>query len=83
MTVRSSIPGRLDMAALAALSSNLPYDARANQHRPTDPRAIDAEMRRLKAAGLTARDISTALRIDLAHVSNVVEHPSVGQARSP
>jgi hypothetical protein len=45
------IGGRLDYAALAAL------------HRPKDPEALAAEVRRLHATGLTARDIATALRI--------------------
>ena len=46
------------------------YDWRtlADKHRPTDPAVLSAEIRRLAATGLTARDISTALRIDMAQV---------------
>jgi hypothetical protein len=35
----------------------------ANQHRPSDPAALAAEILRLHADGLSARDISTALRL--------------------
>jgi len=40
----------------------------ANMHRPTDPEAIAAEIRRLRKTGLTARDISNTLRLDLGVV---------------
>jgi hypothetical protein len=43
--------------------SNAAYDMRANQHRPDDPAALAAEVRRMHADGLTARDISTVLRM--------------------
>lgn len=43
--------------------SNAAYDTRANQHRPTEPALLAAEIRRLHADGLSARDISTALRL--------------------
>ena len=44
------------------------YEQRANQHRPTDPATIAAEIRRLAASGLSARVIAGALRIGLAEV---------------
>ena len=46
------------------------YDWRAlaDLHRPTDTAVLYAEIRRQAASGLKARDISTALRIDLAQV---------------
>jgi hypothetical protein len=44
--------GTRDLAAYAAL---------AQLHRPTDPAAIDAEIRRLGATGLKPRDIATAM----------------------
>jgi hypothetical protein len=40
------------------------YRARAEMHRPSDPTAIEAEIRRLNRDGLTARDIGVALRLD-------------------
>lgn|GEM_PF-4293589 len=39
-----------------------------DRHRPTDPEVIGREMRRLYAGGLSARDISQALRIALPEV---------------
>ena len=48
------------------------YDQRATQHRPTDPAAIAAEIRRLVAGGLRPRDVSNALRIDLSQVLNAL-----------
>jgi hypothetical protein len=39
------------------------YDLAANRYRPSDRAAIEAEIRRMHADGLTARDISTALRL--------------------
>jgi hypothetical protein len=49
------------------------YAAMANKHRPTDPDLLAAEIRRLHATGLTARDIATALRLQLDAVINVLE----------
>jgi hypothetical protein len=54
MTARTNIGGVLDMAAYAQL---------AQLHRPTDPLALAAEIRRLHRSGLTAQDIATALRL--------------------
>ncbi len=48
------------------------YDRLASQHRPTDPAAIAAEIRRLVAGGLRPRDVSVALRLDLAAVLNAL-----------
>jgi hypothetical protein len=46
------------------------YDWRllADVHKPTDPAAIAAEIRRLHATGLKPRDISNTLRLDLGVV---------------
>jgi hypothetical protein len=47
------------------------YDWRslaATVHRPTDPALIASEIRRLHGTGLTARDVSVALRLDLGVV---------------
>ena len=46
------------------------YDWRAlaDLHRPTDQATLYAEIRRQAASGLKARDISTALRIDMGVV---------------
>lgn len=40
----------------------------ANLHRPTEPERIAAEIRRLRATGLTEYDIAAALRIGVAAV---------------
>jgi hypothetical protein len=45
-----------------------PYHARSQMHRPTDGAALSIEVRRLARGGLTAVDISTALRIQLPQV---------------
>jgi hypothetical protein len=37
-------------------------------HKPADQGAIEAEIRRLHGTRLTARDISSALRLDIAVV---------------
>jgi hypothetical protein len=44
------------------------YTRRATLHRPTDPSVIGAEIRRMHAGGLTARDIAEALHLNLAAV---------------
>jgi hypothetical protein len=41
---------------------------RAQQHRPTNPEQMAAEIRRLASTGLTQRDISVALRVDMGLV---------------
>jgi hypothetical protein len=40
----------------------------ADMHKPTDPAAIAAEIRRLAATGLKPRDISNTLRLDMGAV---------------
>jgi hypothetical protein len=64
---RSSIGGALDMAAYAVL---------AQLHRPTDPAALAAEMRRLHGSGLTAQDIAAALRLAPDAVSKILSTPA-------
>ena len=58
---RPTIGGQHGAELLAALSGR-------DRHRPSDPAAIDAEIRRLHSTGLQPRDISTALRIALPAV---------------
>lgn len=65
---RDSIGGVLDLAALDLLTAR-PDPAQA--HRPTDPEAIAAEVRRLVLSGLTRRDVAAMLRVDLAYVLSV------------
>jgi len=48
------------------------YAALAQQHRPTDPKVLATEIRRLAATGLRAIDISTALRLPHDFVVNVL-----------
>lgn len=50
----------------------LNYALLAQMHRPTDPAALAAEVRRLASTGLSVQDISTALRIDLAQVHEML-----------
>jgi hypothetical protein len=73
MTRHGSIGGRLTGDAYAML---------ANQHRPTDPARVAAEVKRLHAEQhLTAIDISTALRIDHAQVINILASPTTQDLR--
>ncbi len=48
-----------------ALQSAADYQRRAILNRPTDAVALAGEIRRLASTGLTARDISAALRVAL------------------
>ena len=66
MNARRQVGGAMDYERLAAL------------HRPSDPLAINDEIRRLRATGLTAGDISLALRIDIRAV-----HAALGPPVSP
>jgi hypothetical protein len=50
------------------MSAHLDWRQMANLHRPTDPALLAAEMQRLAAQGLTPRDISVALAIDIGVV---------------
>ena len=61
MNTRRNLAGTLGLAE---------YSALAQLHRPTDPAELAAEIRRLAATGLRARDISTALRLPHDHVVN-------------
>ena len=67
MSSRPNVGGTLDMSASAQL---------AEMHRPTDPMALAAEIRRLHASGLTARDIATALRLAPDSVINLLNAPA-------
>lgn len=51
------------------------HDLRANLHRPTDPALIAAEIQRLAAYGLTARDISVALRLPMGAILQAIRAP--------
>jgi|HubBroStandDraft_4_1064222.scaffolds.fasta_scaffold337090_2 hypothetical protein len=44
------------------------YETRRNEHRSSNPAELVMEIRRPGSAGLTASDISVALRLDHAHV---------------
>lgn len=44
----------------------------ADMHRPADPQAIGAEIRRLHQSGLTVRDVAVALRLDLGQVLTAI-----------
>lgn len=48
------------------------YRRLAELHRPTNPASIAKEVRRLATQGLTPTDISTALRIDLVQVRQLL-----------
>jgi hypothetical protein len=48
------------------------YTMLSQQHRPTDPQAMAAEIKRLRSTGLSARDVSVALRLPLDQVVNVL-----------
>lgn len=64
------IPGALDAAALARLAGHVSdddYRQRADHHRP-DVAGLRDEVMRMFHAGLTARDIAVALRLDLPRV---------------
>jgi hypothetical protein len=63
----ANVGGTLDMSAYAQL---------AEMHRPTDPIALAAEIRRLHESGLTARDIATALRLAPDVVINMLNAPA-------
>ena len=51
-------------------------------HRPTDPSAMGAEIRRLRATGLTPRDLSMALHLDLAAVLEALRAKSPAEEKS-
>lgn len=67
---RGTIPGALDAEALARLAGHVDdndYRRRADHHRP-DTDGLRDEALRMFHAGLTARDIAVALRVDLPRV---------------
>jgi hypothetical protein len=52
------------------------YATRATLHRPTDPSVLGAEIRRMHAIGLKARDIAEALHLNLAAVIEALHSKS-------
>jgi hypothetical protein len=57
------------------MNTAIDYTQRADQHRPADRSAIAIEAKRLHGAGLTARDIAAAFRIDLADAIALLNQP--------
>jgi hypothetical protein len=66
----------LDLEALAmtrpTVGGSLNYAVLAQLHKPTDPRAIAVEIRRMHAGGLKPRDVAVALRLDLSQVLEAI-----------
>ena len=50
------------------MTAAIDYDRLARLHMPSDPAALRAECRRLLKTGLTPRDVSIVLRLDLGQV---------------
>ena len=63
------------------------YRQRAEQHRPKDPQALEAEIIRLAQTGLTVHDIAAALRMDQSQIATVLIRASLSasnhQEKSP
>jgi hypothetical protein len=57
------------------IGGRLDYRALANLHRPREPQAIAAEIRRLAASGLKAADIATALNMAIEQVRQILAEP--------
>jgi DNA-binding NarL/FixJ family response regulator len=57
------------------------YTKRAEQHRPHDPAALEAEIVRLAQTGLTINDIASALRIEQSQIAAVLIRASLGATR--
>jgi hypothetical protein len=51
------------------------YTTLAARHRPDDPAAVAAEIRRLRGTGLGAHAIGTVLQLDLAVVIDALREP--------
>ena len=56
----------------------LDWQERADRYRPQAAADMAAEVRRLASSGLKARDISTALQLDLAVVVQDMQEPAHG-----
>lgn len=54
--------------SLSQIGGVMDYRVLARLHRPTDPAALNAELSRLRATGLTPADISVALGLALPAV---------------
>ncbi len=57
------------------MMDSVAYRKRAERYRPTDLAQLRTEVVRLRATGLTASDIATALRVDFAVVVNWLAEP--------
>jgi hypothetical protein len=57
----------------------LRYELLAQQHRPRDQAALARECVRLAALGLRARDIASALRLDLGEVLAMINQQMTGE----
>ena len=55
-----------------SIGGTVRYDILAAMNRPTDPAAIAEEVRRLRRSGLTAQDVSQALRISPAVIREIL-----------
>lgn len=67
------VRARYAAAVQASDAAPADYRARAELHRPADPGAIAAEVRRMAASGLTAADVASALRLPLGDVLEALQ----------
>ena len=57
------------------MSAAIDYDRLARLHMPSDLAALRVECRRLLTTGLTPRDVSIVLRLDLGQVLEALAQP--------
>jgi len=60
------------MSGTHGTNGALEYESLAARHRPSDPAVMAREIRRLADSGLSARDISVALRLSYDYIVNVL-----------
>jgi hypothetical protein len=55
------------------IGGELDWRRLAEAHRPTEPSALAVEVRRLHGTGWSARDIASALRLDIVFVLELIQ----------
>jgi len=68
-------PNRRDLEAIlnSACATAAQIEARANQHKPSDPKQLTREVNCLLRQGLTTRDVADAFRMSVPQVQALVE----------
>ena len=67
-----------DLATMSQRNQSLGDQAKATEHRPTEPAVLLREIMRLRAQGLRVRDVAEALGLNPSAIESLIEGDEPG-----